>query len=173
MKYFLYLLCTLAITACASQDVFKDGFDNEKSWAELQGQLPAFPKPENYLPFDSGPVTSNQYYVDTKSIQVGKDGVVRYSLIVKSAAGAMNVSFEGIRCETKERKRYALGRDDGTWSKSHVTDWQRMDNIPQFYAQRELSRYYFCPLNIIVGSSQEAISALKAGIHPRAKSLSR
>ncbi|MDP1559733.1 MAG: CNP1-like family protein [Nitrosomonas sp.] len=173
MKRFLLLLCTLTVIACAGNEVFKDGFDSEKTWIELQAQLPAYPKPENLLPFNSGPVTNNQYFVDAKSIQIGTDGVARYSLVVKSSTGAMNVSFEGIRCETKERKRYALGRDDGTWAKSHITEWQLMENLPQFYAQRELARYYLCPLKIIVSSPQEAISALKSGIHPRVKTLSR
>lgn len=83
----------------------------------------------------------------------------------------MNVSFEGIRCQTTERKRYALGQNNGTWIESHVDDWQLMKNTSQFYPHRELATYYFCPIGDIVGSEQEAIRALKMGMHPRVRSL--
>lgn len=171
MRRLLIILCILTITGCAGKEIFKDEFDSEKTWVELEAQLPKYPKRENFLAFDSGPASSNKYYVDSKSIQVGEDGVIRFSLIVESSAGAMNVSFEGIRCITRERKRYALGHNDGTWVESHVDDWQFMENSSQFYPQRELATYYFCPIRNIVGSPQEAIRALKAGIHPQVRAL--
>lgn len=171
MKNILWALCALSIAGCAGNEVFKDGFDNEKTWLELEAQLPEYPKRENFLEFDSGPNTSNKYYVDSTSILVGNDGVIRFSLIVESSAGAMNVSFEGIRCQTRERKRYALGQNNGTWLESHVDDWQVMENSSQFHPHRELATYYFCPIRNIVGSSQEAIRALKLGMHPRVRAL--
>ena len=81
----------------------------------------------------------------------------------------MNVSFEGIRCQTNERKRYALGQDNGTWIESHVDDWQLMQNISQFYPHRELATYYLCSIRSIVGNELEAIRALKVGMHPRVR----
>lgn len=171
MKKWLLLLCALSVTGCAGNEIFKDGFDDEKTWVEVEAQLPEYPKRENFLEYDSGPNSSNKYYVDEKSILVGGDGVIRFSLIVESSSGAMNVSFEGLRCMTSERKRYALGQNNGTWLESHVDDWQLMVNSSQFYALRELATYYFCPFRNIVRSEKEAISALKAGMHPRVRSL--
>ncbi len=172
MKTKYWLLCAaFMMTACAGKSVFKDEFDDEKIWFELQAQLPSYPKPENLIFFDIGPISSHRHYIDETSIQVGDDGVIRYSLVIEPSSKVMNVSFEGLRCATKERKRYALGRSDGTWSQSHLTEWQRLENITQDYAQQELFKYYFCPLKSIVGSPQEAIRALKAGIHPKVKSL--
>ena len=171
MKNWLLAFCVLSITGCAGNEIFKDGFDNEKTWIELEAQLPEYPKRENFLEYDSGSNSSYKYYVDEKSIQVGDDGVIRFSLIVESSAGAMNVSFEGIRCQTTERKRYALGQNNGTWIESHVDDWQFMQNISQFHPHRELATYYFCPIRSIVGSEQEAIRALKTGMNPKARSL--
>ncbi|MGH8762352.1 MAG: CNP1-like family protein, partial [Nitrosospira sp.] len=58
-------LCFLSLAACASQKAVK-GFDSEfdsgKSWAELQVQLPAYPKAKNLLPFDAGPASDNLHY---------------------------------------------------------------------------------------------------------------
>ena len=184
MKRILLLLCCLPLTAYAEQKGLKgfdSEFDSDKTWAELQEQLPAYPKAENLLSFDAGPASRNLHYIDAPSIRVGQDGIVRYSLVIKSPAGAMNISYEGMRCgslEAKgeilifkfhpiERRLYAMGRDDKTWARARVSKWEELENIPQHYAQRALSRYFFCPANSIVKDEKEAIQALKRGSHPR------
>ena len=160
------LICALLLLACAKPP-FKDEFESDKPWVEQMTHLPAYPELKNLLAFDAGAVTSNQYLVDTTSIRIGQDEVIRFTLVVKSSAGAMNVSYEGIRCATNERKLYALGRNDRTWAKPRVSEWEKLGLIRQFYAQRELSKNFFCPQQQIVSTSEEAIQALKAGRHPR------
>ncbi|MDH5480640.1 MAG: CNP1-like family protein [Nitrosomonas sp.] len=166
MKLFLTFICILFLVACAGKKVFKDEFDTEKSWVEQQTQLPPYPNTENLFSFDIGPISSNQYLIDTTSIKVGQDGVIRFSLVIQSSTGVMNVSYEGIRCETSERKLYALGRDDKTWSQPRFTEWQKLQYVRQFYAQRELAKNYFCPHRYPVKNSEKAIRALEAGKHP-------
>ncbi len=161
----LALICTLLLLACAGKQPFKDEFESDKPWVEQLTQLPAYPDVKNLMAFDAGAATNNQYLVDTTSIKIGEDGVIRFSLVIKSSAGALNVSYEGIRCATSERKLYALGRDDKTWAQPRVSEWQILDFVRQFYAQRELSKNIFCPHQQIVSNPEEAIQALKAGIH--------
>jgi hypothetical protein len=167
------LLFALSIgipAAVLAQDrKFEYEFDHEKPWVELQSQLPPYPSEENLLKFDAGPASTNLHYVDAPSIVVGDDGVVRYTLVIKSPQGAMNVSYEGIRCQTAEKRTYAYGRNDKTWMRARTSRWMDLENIKQNYAQRALYRYFFCPLGInTVKDAEEAIQALKAGIHPRA-----
>ena len=164
MKRALTLICILFLFACA-KPAFKDEFESDKPWVEQLTQLPAYPDVKNLMAFDAGAATNNQYLVDTTSIKIGEDGVIRFSLVIKSSAGALNVSYEGIRCATSERKLYALGRDDKTWAQPRVSEWQILDFVRQFYAQRELSKNIFCPHQQIVSNPEEAIQALKAGIH--------
>ena len=164
MKRILFLTCILVLVACARQP-FKDEFESDKPWVEQLTQLPSYPEAKNLLAFDAGTVTSNQYLVDTTSIKIGEDGVIRFSLVIKSSAGAQNVSYEGIRCATSERKLYALGRDDKTWIQPRVSEWQKLEFVRQFYAQRELSKNIFCPHGQIAHTPEEAIQALKAGMH--------
>ena len=173
MRVLLLLGCAILLAACAGKEVFKDQFDSDKTWVELQAQLPEYPKQDNLIPFDTGPASNDQHFIDATSIQVGEDGVIRYSLVIKSPSGAMNVTFEGIRCSTNEKKLYALGRDDGNWAHSRNADWQRLENVSQYDVQRELAKYYFCPLKSIVKTREEAIHALKSGINPRVRSLYR
>ncbi|OQW38847.1 MAG: hypothetical protein A4S08_08770 [Proteobacteria bacterium SG_bin4] len=158
------IICILALSSCAKPP-FKDEFESDKPWVEQAAQLPPYPEENNLLEFNAGEATSNRYFVDATSIKIGEDGVVRFALVIKSSAGASNVSFEGIRCATNERKLYALGRNDKTWAQPRVAEWQRIDLVRQFYAQRELSRSIFCPFRQAPGSTEEAIQALKAGVH--------
>lgn len=169
MKRVLLLLCFLPVAAFAQQQKFEYEFDHERPWVELQGQLPLYPETENLLQFDAGPVSTNLHYVDALSITVGEDGVVRYTLVITSSQGGMNVSYEGIRCQTAEKRTYAYGRNDHTWTRAGRSNWADLETLNQNYAQRALYRYFFCPLGFdMVRDADEAIQALKAGIHPRA-----
>ncbi|SEK38504.1 CNP1-like family protein [Nitrosovibrio tenuis] len=189
MKKILLLLCLLTLAACGTPKALKgfdSEFDGDKTWAELQAQLPAYPKAANLLPFDPGPASNNLHYIDAPSIVVGGDGIVRYTLVIKSPAGAMNIRYEGMRCATDgererarlkililkfyvtEKRLYAIDRDDKTWVRARESKWEEVEDISQHYAQRALSRYFFCPANIIVRNEKEAIQALKNGSHPRA-----
>jgi hypothetical protein len=188
MKKILLLLCYLPLAACGAQKTLKgfdSEFDSDKTWAELQVQLPAYPKAENLLPFDAGPASNNFHYIDAPSIAVGRDGIVRYTLVIKSATGAMNITYEGMRCATDgvredarlkililkfqvtEKRLYAVGRDDKTWVRARGSKWEELEDISQHYAQRALARYFFCPANTMVRNEKEAIQALKSGSHPR------
>ncbi|MBX3615974.1 CNP1-like family protein [Nitrosomonas sp.] len=157
--------CVLALSACAKPP-FKDEFESDKPWIEQVAQLPSYPGMNNLLEFNAGEASSNRYFVDATSIKIGEDGVVRFTLVIRSSAGVNNVTFEGIRCTTNERKLYALGRDDKTWAQPRIAEWQQINLVRQFYAQRELSRSIFCPFRQAPDSTEEAIQALKAGVHP-------
>lgn len=41
---------------------------------------------------------------------MGSDGIVRYVLVARSSAGTESVSFEGMRCATREVRIYAAQR---------------------------------------------------------------
>lgn len=167
MKYKFLVLSCISFISCSSNEKFVDTFDNNKNWVEMQAQLPNYPETENLLEFDAGPASEMRHYVDAQSINIGEDGVIRFTLVSKSTEGAENVSFEGIRCRTRERKRYAIGRLNKTWANSRQPEWQILNNVGQNYALRELTKFYFCPQDIMVSTPQDAIRALKSGIHPR------
>jgi CNP1-like family len=141
-------------------------YEEEKKWSELEVQPPDFPKPEELIEIDAGSATANRYFVAEKTLQVGQDGVVRYVLVVKTAGGTTNVSFEGIRCGTKERKLYAFGRNDNSWSTARNPGWQTIR--PGSY-HAHLFRQYFCPNRIIIYTVEEGVDALKRGGHPEAR----
>ena len=104
MKILPALLLMLPLTAYAEWGQFDFEFENEKPWVELAAQLPPTPKAENLIEFNVSSATRNRHFVDTASISVGEDKVVRYTVVIEAAGGAKNVLFEGMRCETGERR---------------------------------------------------------------------
>lgn len=142
------------------------GFEEDyetKQWAEIEVQFPAPPSPQGLIPFYVSGLSDNGFFVDPASISVGSDGVVRYTLVVVSPSGVRNVSFEGMRCETAERRLYAFGRADGTWSKSRNNQWERVRDIGNNRQHAALFKDYFCPDGMIVRNADEAREHLRRG----------
>ncbi len=116
----------------------------KKPWEEMQTQLPPYPKPENLQRFDPGSNSANQYFLDLPSVSVGEDGVVRYSLLIRAGGGATNVSFEGIRCKSREVRVYALGHANNQWSRSRNAGWRPIQARDVNSHHFALLRDYFC-----------------------------
>jgi hypothetical protein len=157
--------CCMAILSSPLLADFDEDYDS-KRWQEVEVQLPAPPRQDRLLPFYVSAVAENRFYVDASSLSVGSDGVVRYVLVILTPQGGRNVSYEGMRCETRERRIYASGRADGSWSKSRNNDWVRIAD--QLVNRHHAALYleYFCPIGIAVRSPEEARDALLRGGHP-------
>lgn len=142
---------------------------SEKPFQENKASLPAAPKSENLIPFDAGPARRGfEHFVDEASLTLGEDGVIRYILVVKSDMGVNNVTYEGIRCATRERKIYAYGLPDGSWREPRGVEWKKIGQPRLEGPIYVLYNDFFCPGRQAVRSKGEAIAALKVGEHPRA-----
>ena len=165
-KLFILSLLAVSMTASAEWGRFEYEFDEEKPWVEIEAQLPPYPKEENLLPLFVSAATDNRFFVDAASISTGEDGVVRYTMIVKSSAGAVNVSFEGIRCASRERRLYAFGRKEGSWSKARSAKWEPIRYQDRNRHHHMLYDDFFCPNGIIVKNPQEAVDLLMRSPRP-------
>lgn len=137
-----------------------------KPWDTQKTLLPRPPQDGNLMPFYVGPTLPFAFFVDRASVSVGQDGVVRYSLVARSASGATNVSYEGIRCRGAERRLYAFGASDGTWSQASNSNWMpifRLSNDPQAV----LASDFFCTERGPVRTTEEALRALALGNRSR------
>lgn len=151
----------LAGAAFAAPEAESDDEYLPKVWKELEVELPAAPVESNLQSFYVSAAASNQFFIDMATLTVGADGVVRYVLVILTPGGARNVTFEGMRCETREWRVYASGRADGTWSKSRRNDWSRIrdEYVNRYHAALFLD--YFCSGGIVVNGVDEARSALR------------
>lgn len=159
----IVLFCTLA-NAQKQWDGWDYKFDREIApWAEMQAQLPAYPDDGNLIPLDVGPETPSRHFVDARSISTGTDGVVRYTLVIKTSGGATNVSFEGMRCESREQKYYALGRNDKSWARARNPQW-RFIEFKEFAGHHiTLYKEYLCRGKNMVETPKLIVQALRAG----------
>lgn len=144
-----------------------DYVEEEKAdWLEAETPLPPPPVAASLQPIYVSAAASNQYLIDMGSLSVGSDGVVRYVLVVRTAGGAQNVSFEGIRCAEDTWKMYATGAADGQWQKARISEWRPIENKPVNRHHAALSRDYFCPGGIGIYTADEGRNALRLGKHP-------
>lgn len=136
--------------------------EGKKSWKEIEAKIPAYPKPENLIPFEAVKASGHRFFIDAQSLSLGEDGVVRYTLVVQTAGGATNVTFEGMRCEAREQKYYAVGQTSGGWTRARNPQWRRV-------SQQETSQHgtlfdeYLCADRFQPSTPRQAIQRLKYG----------
>lgn len=155
------MLMTAMHTAVAESQHDENFGDKDKTWQEAAVDLPAAPKEENLARFFVSATATQSFAIDVQSISVGADGVVRYTLAATSAAGARSVSYEGIRCATNEKKLYAFGQADGTWSRARRDQWDRISNNAANRQHAALAREYFCLGTTVAGSAGEIARRLR------------
>ena len=91
------VVLVLALVACGcsrerpGSTWAREGTDTHERPREVALTLPAYPRDEDLLEFTAGPAGSHRYFVDVRSISIGTDGIVRYSVVVRAAGGAVNV----------------------------------------------------------------------------------
>ncbi|KHL05763.1 UNVERIFIED_CONTAM: lipoprotein [Mumia flava] len=188
----LALAAALALTACGhnrtgdlEDKLLMDPF-NDKPFKEDAVTFPAPPVDRDAVPFDVGGRDESplRFAIDPKSVSIGKDNVVRYTVLITSKTGARNVNYEGLRCDTAERRIYATLRNDtNQWVGNRAvdmnetanaesasmnaykpaTDWQRVGNGgPTDYASA-LMRSYFCDVRSVAGDGKASTLVRRLG----------
>ena len=114
------------------------------------------------------PRTAFEHFVDGSSISVLDDGIVRFAVVVRTAT-AVNVSYEGYRCITRERRTYGRANRDGAWIAVKDASWVSVGPREVSGFRHELYWHYFCPGKRAISSVREGIDALRFGGHPDAR----
>ncbi|MGH8700620.1 MAG: CNP1-like family protein [Burkholderiales bacterium] len=139
-------------------------FDEDRiPWKEIEARIPSYPGAGDLVPFEAGAASPHRFYVDARSLSVGEDGVVRYTLVIKAAGGATNVTYEGIRCELREQKYYAVGRADGNWMRARNPQWRRIEPQDVNRHHNVLYSDFFCSGKLPHGSVREVLQRLRFG----------
>jgi hypothetical protein len=139
-----------------------DGIDTQGIPREGAFTRPPYPQDSNLMEFSVGPAVSHRYFIDTQSVSVGTDGIVRYTVVIRAAGGATNVFFEGIRCDPAQKRIYAFGRAGGQWIEAKRADWTPIHLHRLEDYQTTLYADGFCPERSIVRSREEALFALRS-----------
>ncbi|MBN3818214.1 hypothetical protein G3N57_17095 [Paraburkholderia sp. Se-20369] len=160
-----------ALTGCANSNTpsnkddsaFVYLLDRQPEWKEnTVDTLPALPQAGDLLSFNVSQNTPLKFSVDAKSLTVGTDGIVRYTVVVTSPAGARNVNYEGIRCDTYEWRQYAgLNADHDGWDRTVANDWRRIENGELNAYHAALYQDYFCANKMPIGTTQSILENIK------------
>ncbi len=153
------ILAGIVLAACGTEPSEQE----VKQATENRAPLPDAPRTERLVPVQLG--GTFQYFIDPASISVAAQKVVRYTLVARSPSGATNVTFEGLLCEHRQRRLYAVGQADGTWLPARESEWSAVgDGVGSYYAT--LADFYFCPAGKAISDPSEALRALQLGRHP-------
>ena len=152
----------LAPLLCVAQS--GNGLDNP-DWEEERAPPPPSFSKENLILLDMPRHISVSVGVDPETIAVGRDGVVRYVIVMTNATGSTNAVYEGLRCVSSEVKTYARMGTSREWSILENPAWKALnDNMPSPHALA-FARQGGCQ-NRLATSQREIINLLKSGRRP-------
>jgi hypothetical protein len=126
-------------------------FPEEAQWSERNVTPPAYPQDRDLAELKLTGSTRNRFLVDTKSLSVGEDEVVRFVLVIETPEKAHNVTFSGLRCETQEWKDYAFANRDRTWRVDETAEWRLIQERNRNNYQHTLFKDYFCYGGVMSG----------------------
>ena len=87
---------------------------------------------------------------------------MRYTVVVTSPAGARNVNYEGIRCDTYEWRLYAgLNADHDDWDRTVGNDWTRIENGELNAYHAALYQDYFCASKMPSGLAKTIVENMR------------
>ncbi|MDR0528931.1 MAG: CNP1-like family protein [Zoogloeaceae bacterium] len=133
-----------------------------KPWAESAVELPEYPNDADFYSFYVSAGTTSRFYLDAARLRLDSDGVARYTLLVISPSGVRNVSYEGMRCQTRERRIYALGRPaQKTWSPARGARWSPVRETPVLRHHAALYQDFLCPDGILASRVDEVTRRIR------------
>jgi hypothetical protein len=138
--------------------------DRTPNWIENKvDTLPPLPKDANLLEFTVSNNTPLSFFIDKNSLSVGTDGVIRYTVVVKSPAGARNVNYEGIRCDNYNWRLYASINEDQTdWDRTVENDFRRIENGELNAYHASLYQDYFCSNKLPTGPAKQILTNIQS-----------
>lgn len=156
-----FLLVLLALLTPYASSANTDDADTDALKAESPVVLPAPFQKNNLLSFYVSPTTTLDFAVDAKSVSVTEEGIVRFVLVVTSQSGASNISYEGIRCSTGERKLYAVGQTNGSWTAARRDVWETIIDRGINRQHAALAKDYFCETGMVAGKAEVIVDRLR------------
>jgi hypothetical protein len=120
------------------------GVPEEVPFVEQNVPPPPYPKDSNLTEFYLRGQTANRFFIDTSSLTVGTDRIVRFALVIRTPEGTETTTFSGLRCATREWKDYAFGSNNRTWAVDSAQPWRRIQDLAFNDYRGTLYNDYLC-----------------------------
>ncbi|MDF3837964.1 CNP1-like family protein [Cupriavidus basilensis] len=136
-----------------------------KDFTEGKTTLPALPRDADLIPFDAGTTGNFDFAVDGKSVLVGEDGAVRYTVVITSPSGIRTASFEAVRCDSFERKLFAtLPKGATEWvpnGSENRDNWARLSSGGRNNYAATLAKDFLCEGRSASGRAEDIVKQLR------------
>ncbi len=144
----------------------------EKEWQEGEVSLPDHYEEQNLQEFQMDNSSGNfRYFIDGSSLQISKDGVSRFILVIRSQSGVDNSSYEGMRCGEREYRVYAYGSKQG-FKLMPGADWKHISKSGNENYRLVLYNGLICNTNTGKSNPPDAVlHAMKRNIKVRNSSF--
>lgn len=101
-------------------------YEEEAPWQEASVPLPEYPASFDWREIEMPGEVKQRVFIDAGSIQIGSDGVTRFTLRQLSSKGAENISREGVHCDQHSLRSYGFADPAGKrWIESTRAKWQK------------------------------------------------
>ncbi|OGI46616.1 MAG: hypothetical protein A2637_05350 [Candidatus Muproteobacteria bacterium RIFCSPHIGHO2_01_FULL_65_16] len=139
------------------------GFDPSRveQWKESAVAIPPYPEERHLLAVPLPPSDTLKLHIDENSVSRAADRVARLTLVVETPSGARNVFYDGIRCETREYKTYAVGTSDRSLVAVNDPRWREIPRNEKNAFRYHLYRHYVCDGNSSARAPRELVEAIK------------
>jgi hypothetical protein len=161
-------LLAAVISGCGSSSQPGKVLDDEEMSrppVEAKLELPALPQEADLVEFYPGAsVGGHRYFIDARTLLVGDDRIVRYAMMVRTTGGAVNMTYEGIHCQTREQRLYAIGYRGKGWIEARQSRWEpiRRGRINDHHSM--LYSEYFCHEGPIPVAKTAIVQSLRRGL---------
>ncbi|MBI5279436.1 MAG: hypothetical protein HY854_23590 [Burkholderiales bacterium] len=130
----------LAAACSASAQLFAP---LDPDWKEAEVPPPPALRTSGLIEIDS-PRSELRFGVDPASISVGRDRIVRYVVVVRSAGGNVTGIYEGLHCKTAEAKVYARHNGGAGWVMQADADWKPLSGAPHSSYSMQIAQQGAC-----------------------------
>ncbi len=154
----------LALTCLICTNFTWAADDDEKPWQEMATEAPKTFSTDQLQTFTVSQNSSLTYGIDPQTLTVGEDWVVRFVMVARSPSGALNVLYEGIRCQSGEVKTYARWDNNrSAWHTPQNTTWKPLSLDGATRPATVLAMEGLCNGNSVNGTPRKMLATLKTG----------
>jgi hypothetical protein len=108
---------------------------DDPDWRETEAPSPPAFNADKLLALDMPPYVSLKVGIDSDSLEITPDGIVRYVVVIRNGSGSVDAVYEGLRCSKAEVKTYARHAGGGGWLAVKEPVWRSLyDNFPSKHA---------------------------------------
>ena len=132
-------------------------------WQEAEVRLPDTVNLARVVTFELTRPASLVFGIEADSLRIDTDGVVRYAFVARSSSGAVNVLFEGMRCQTAEVKLYAHWDKGSGWTPVVASEWKPLSFQGPTRRAMQMARGGICAQSMPNGSPALILSTLRNG----------